>query len=286
MNLAKDEYLLSLLLDGRLPAAEADAVRARLAADPALQQRFQAMERLQALSAGLTPPTAGFDAADVLGRPATAARRNVWWMRAGVAAAAVLLLALSHGSAYLLGAHRGRDATDAPRDVRVTGEDTFTGRADPIANTEALLTRASNLDPDQPYEKLRGKLVGLRRHMRALPPALARWAEDRPPQRARASQLAEALVHLEIAFEEVKDPGFLSIAVASIAKKSLSGEAEMRFVPANAQSFSRIVALTGGRFRVAFVRERDGMPRLISDEGTLEELKQRHDIEFVAGGTK
>lgn len=91
-----DDERLSRLLEGDLPAAEAEALRARLSAEPALAERYAAMQgmvrALGGLAAELPPPgrPRAFGAATPeksVRAPATAAGRARPWVFAAVAAA-------------------------------------------------------------------------------------------------------------------------------------------------------------------------------------------------------
>ncbi len=44
----RDEFLLSQLLDGDLPPVEADALRERMARDPALREAYESLARVNA----------------------------------------------------------------------------------------------------------------------------------------------------------------------------------------------------------------------------------------------
>ena len=258
-----DELELSLHLDGRLPPDRAEALARRLDAEPELRARFERMQRLQELSAGLGFAQAEFTADDVRRR-----RTGRAWWRAAAAVAAVALLALTHGSAFLLGTQRA----PAPEASRT-----------PLDETEDLLARAARIDPAAPPAELRSQLIGLRERIRPLPDQLNAWQAP-TRQRRRAAEYADALIQLELAFEEVSDPAFRAVAVASIARSSLEGELPPRFLPATAQSYARADPLGGGRFRIVVVRPVDGVPRLIVDEGTTAELEQRHEgVRFIHG---
>jgi hypothetical protein len=258
-----DELELSLHLDGRLPPDRAEVLARRLEAEPELRARFETMQRLQALSAGLGFAQAEFTADDVRRR-----RTGRTWWRAAAAVAAVALLALTHGSAFLLGTRRA----PAPEVSRT-----------PLDETEDLLARAARIDPAAPPAELRSQLIGLRERIRPLPDQLNSWQAP-APQRRRAAEYHEALVQLELAFEEVSDPAFRAVAVASIARSSLEGELPARFLPATARSYARADPLGGGRFRIVVVRPVDGVQRLIVDEGTAAELEERHEgVRFIHG---
>jgi hypothetical protein len=259
-----DELELSLHLDGRLPPDRAEVLARRLEAEPELRARFETMQRLQALSAGLGFAQAEFTADDVRRR-----RTGRTWWRAAAAVAAVALLALTHGSAFLLGTRRA----PAPEVSRT-----------PLDETEDLLARAARIDPAAPPAELRSQLIGLRERIRPLPDQLSAWKAPAAPQRRRAAEYADALIQLELAFEEVSDPAFRAVAVASIARSSLEGELPARFLPATAQSYARADPLGGGRFRIVVVRPVDGIPRLLVDEGTPTELEERHEgVRFIHG---
>ena len=104
------------------------------------------LDRLQELSETLPFEAAGFDADDVRVRLGRARRpRAARW---SIAAAAVLALALTHAVAFRLGS-RGSPAADELR-------------PDPLAASERILTRASELDPGAPAHVLNDELGALR----------------------------------------------------------------------------------------------------------------------------
>ncbi len=285
--MSRDDWFLSLLLDGRLPPDEAAALRTRLESEPALAAQLDALRRLQALSETLPMARAEFSGADLRAGPPMAPSRSPRWRRVGIAAAAVALLALSHGAVYWLAQRSGRAAleTSADRtrdgDVSPSGDTQWIAHSrDPIETTEAMLTKASNLDPAAPFAQLQTELVGIRERVGPLRPRLAAWAERRPPMRERARELSHALVSLEVAFEEVSDPGILSIAISSIARNSLRGSVSTRYLPANAQSV-RLIKISAKRYRLELFDQTERKPRMVRDEGTLAELRERHDIQLV-----
>ena len=147
-----------------------------------------------------------------------------------------------------------------------------------MAETERILTRASQLDENLPYDVLATKLGGLRRDiiMAGLP---ARLNE---PDDARAPRMADALVQLELVLDSMKDPGFRVMMVTSIARASLGGKASVRLLPAGTRSYTHVSPLPGDRFRVYVVDATRGV--MVHDEGTLKELRRLHpEIQFVIG---
>ncbi len=251
-----DDIRLSLFLDGRLPAGEEVAFEARLAAEPALRARLDALRRLQARSTGLAPASAAFSADDV--RVRAEFRPRGGWRRLGLAAAAVLALAATHAGVYLAGARRGAEAVEAARAS--------------IEETAALLERAAELDIAAPPNQLEGELNTLRQE---IPTRLVALSRAREPE---AVQYADGLRQIHLALEEQRDPAFLCLEVALIARTSLGGGTEIRFVPATATNYYRLVQTGKSRYRVILVENVNGTPRTIVDEGTPEELEARHGV--------
>jgi len=261
-----DDWLLSLHLDGQLPQQEEARLRARLEAEADLRARLAALERLQMVSEGLAFPSARFQASDLRAAPARPRRR---WRSAAIAAAAVLALALTHGAAYLLGAR----AKPVPAAV-----------VSPLEQAESLVARAARVDAGAPFEKLRTQLIGLRERIEPLSSRLVAWSREQapPPVRSRAARLAGVLDQLELAFDQVKDPGILGMTVATIARSSRAGLPVPRLLPASARNYSFVAPLGKGRFRVTIVDASGNRPKVTSDEGTLEELRRRwRDVRFV-----
>ncbi|MHC4549961.1 MAG: hypothetical protein ACYTEZ_14410 [Planctomycetota bacterium] len=255
-----DDQLLSLYLDGRLAPAEAAALERRLAAEPALSADLAALRRLQELSEGLAAAEAGFTADDVRLR-ALAHQGGRWWRRVAVAAAAVLALAITHGGAFLLGTQRG-------------GE----GKPSPVEATEAFLSRAAQLDVEAPPDRLRHMLDDLRQQTRTQLIALAEPGTAGP----RVARLADAVRQLDLVLDQQEDPGFVGIAVSMIARSSLEGGPQLRFVPATAKSYTRLDPMGAGRFRFTYMQTVGGVPHVVVDEGTVPELEARHrSFEFV-----
>lgn len=101
----QDEFLLSRLLDGDLPADQADALRERIEREPALGRAWQAMRRIHDLLVERRRDTGDFDLrrlhADVVDRlaaePAPARRviRFPLWLRAAVPLAAAAAVAIA-----------------------------------------------------------------------------------------------------------------------------------------------------------------------------------------------
>ena len=244
------EQDLSLYLDGRLSGDAKAAFERRLAADPALRRELDALRRLQELSQDLPMARAAFTADDVRLRSQASGGRR--WARAAAALAAVLLLALTHGVVFHLGTKRGVDVERSR-----------------VHAAEDLLARAAELDPEAPPERLRIQLADLREEIR---PQLIALDNDPAP---RAAQLAETLRRMDFALEQQRDPGISGIAVLLIARSSLEGGAQIRFVPQTG-SYTRVAPIGGNRYRLLYIRTEDGVPRMAVDEGTPEELEGRH----------
>ncbi len=278
----QDDLRLSLHLDGRLALEEAQRLDARLAAEPELKARWDALRRLHELSQKLDPVRGSFTPADVRARSLRtvptgqkmqggAGAAHGRWRPWAAAAAAVFLLALTHAGAYRLGA---RDQTAIEQATT------------PIEDTEEVLRRLAAVDPATPPGRLDTTLAGLREDLRPLPGRLTEFVRDEPGpgERTRAAHLADAIVQIELAFEGMRDVGFQAMTVRTLASGSLKGTLPLRFLPASAQRWARVDPVDKNRFRVVIVRRVDGLPRLATDVGTLAELRVRHeDIQFVTG---
>ncbi len=251
-----DDTSLSLFLDGRLPAGEAAAFEARLAKEPALRARLDAMRRLQARSGGLAAAVAAFSADDV--RVRAAFRPAGAWRRLGVAAAAVLALAATHAGVYHVGARRGAEVERADRAS--------------LEQTAALLERAADLDVAAPPNELEGELDTLRQEIPTRLVALSRAQEP------EAVRYADALRRMDLALEEPRDPAFVCLEVKVIANASLGTGAQLGYVPATATDYMRLVPAGNGRFQLIFVEDVNGTPRMMVDEGTPAELEARRGI--------
>jgi hypothetical protein len=209
-------------------------------------------DKLQELAESLPFARAEFDADDV--RERLGARATPAPYRRVAAAAAVFLLVLTHAAAFWAG---GRDV-DLPA-----------AAADPVVETERILTRASELDPGAPHALLSDELGALRRDIQlAGLPGRLQLADD-----VRAQRFVEALEQFEQAFELVDDPAFRVLMVSGIARASLRGERSVRVLPSTARSFSRVVPVGGAQFRIYVV---DSEGRVLEDEGTPEALRRRH----------
>jgi hypothetical protein len=252
-----DELRLSLHLDGRLPDEERPAFERRLEAEPLLRARLDAMRRLQALSAGLAPVSASFGADDV--RVRAQLRPSGGWRRAGLAAAAVLALAVTHAGVYWAGARRGAEAQRAARAS--------------IEATEALLDRAAEIDIAAPPEELRTEIATLRQE---IPARLVALSRAREPEAAR---LADVLRQIDVTLETPRtpDPAFLCLQVKMIVT-SLDVGAQLRLVPGTATNYTRVLSAGEGRYQVIIVEDVNGTPRTIVYEGTPEELEARPGI--------
>ena len=266
-----DDLLLSLYLDGRTDDAATARVEQRLAAEPALRAELEALRRLDHLSEELPITAAEFDAQDIRARAALPAPRT-WWRPVAAGIAAVLVLAVSHGGAYLVGAHRGAEVAQVDSSV--------------LESAEAFLERVAQIDAGAPYEQLRSELGSVRASVRPQLIALTNEPATEPEQ-SRVAQLTDALFQLEFAFDASTDPGFQGLMVARIARGSLEGRPAMRLIPATADTYTRVAPVGNGRFRVFVVTFSNGVPQVVADEGTAAELKSRHtQFRFIIGGTK
>jgi len=254
-----DDLRLSLYLDGRLPAEERAAFERRLDAEPALRAQLDAMRRLQALSAGLAPASAFFSADDV--RVRAELRPRGGWRRLGLAAAAVLALAATHAAVFWAGTRKG---IEAERAVRAS-----------IEATEALLDRTKDIDVAAPPEQLRTEIASLRRE---IPTRLHVLSRARQPEAAR---LVDALTQMDSALDRPKnpDPAFVCLQLKAIVT-SFGNRAQIRFVPATATNYLQVSPADNGRFRVVFVQDVNGTPRMMVDEGTAEEIEARQGIQL------
>jgi hypothetical protein len=240
------DELLSRYLDGELTPEE----RKQVENDPALQKLL----RLQELS-DLPMTRADFTAEDVLVRAGRSKPRWNW----AAAAAAVLLLAVSHAAAFLWGVERA----EQPVAINAIGE------------TEELLREAAALDAAAPYDQLEERLVDLRSDLEGHLPALA--SADVP----RAGRLAEHVGRFIIAFDQIEDAGFRAAAARQIANEALGVQVGFTMIPATAHSYERVTPLGEGRFRVLVVHGN----RVLRDEGTVAELKQRNEgLTFLITG--
>jgi len=256
----KRDELLSRYLDGALSPEES----ARVEQDADARADLKAFERLQALSE-LPETCASFTAEDVLVRAGHARPRARWSWAA--AAAAVFLLAVTHAAAFLFGAQRAEPPV----------------ASNPLDETERILREMATLDAAAPHDRLQRRLVDLRDELQERVPQLR--SDDLPPaERSRAEQFATIAGQLEIAFEQVDDPGFRALTVRRLAHQALDGEIRFAVIPTNARSYERVTPLDGGRFRILIVR--DG--KLLRDEGTIEEIESRHEgLEIrIEGETK
>ena len=257
-----DDLLLSLYVDARLRDAECAAFERRLAAEPALRARLDAMRRLQALSAGLAPVSAAFSADDV--RVRSEFRPRGGWRRLGLAAAAVLALAATHAGVYYVGARRGAEAQRAERKS--------------LEETAALLERAAEMDIAAPPNQIRTELATLRQEIRTRLVALKSTSEP------RAMQYVDGLQQMDLALEEPRDPAFLCLQVRLIANYSLGGGAHLTFLPSTATDYARVVDAGEGRYQYFFIENVNGTPRTTVDEGTPEELEARRGIRLRTPG--
>lgn len=253
-----DDLRLSLFMDGRLPDRERVTFEARLATDPALRARLDALKGLEALSRGLAPAAAAFSADDV--RVRAEFRPKSGWRRLGVAAAAVLALAATHAAVYVAGARRGAATEQAERAS--------------VEETAAFLERTAALDIAAPANQLEDELRTLRRE---IPTQLVALSRARQPE---AVQYADALrqMQTDLAVGQQRDPGFLCLRVAAIAQSSLDGGTQWRLVPATATNYVRVVPAGVGRYRVILIENVNETPRTVVDEGTPEELEARHGV--------
>jgi len=261
-----DHLLLSLHLDGRLAGADRARLEERLRKEPALRQRLEKLQALQRLSAALPTTQAAFTADQVRARPPVNLRG---WSVRGLAAAAAILL-LTHAAAFWFG--RG----DTPP-TEVAG--TF-------GEGEALLRRAAELGPAIPFDELNGRLIDLRTGIHQAD--LARRLEDLQylhlpdAQRRRLNRLRDTLAHFELAFESVRDPGFLSVVVSSFARGYLEDGSFPRALPAGTRFYASTSRLGNDRYKLVFINLESGAPVIQEDEGTLEELRQKHEgITFI-----
>jgi len=279
---------LSRYLDGELADAERTAFERALSRDPELRARLERQERLQALAASL-PATAGhFDADDVrvrLGsRRAPASRRRI-----AIAAAAVLLLGLSHAGAFLLGA--GRDGPPPAGSTAAQRELQPYSPLDTISEAEGLFERAARLDPArQPSDELRGQMASIQDDFaRArLPDRLAGILrrDDVPrPLYERAGQLLDGWTLVEEAARTYSDPGLRGLLVTRVARDLREGPTRLRALPASTESWVRATSLGDGRVSVRIVEfDAQGRPRVTEETGTIEELRARNvDVRLVSG---
>jgi len=247
------DELISRYLDGEASAEE----RLRVEGDAEAQAVLRKMRRLQAL-AELPETCAQFTAEDVLVRAGRTRPRGFWSSRWNwaAAAAAVFLLAVTHGAAFLYGAR------NAPQPLTASN---------PVDDTERILREMAAIDAAAPHDRLNRQLVDLRGELQDRVPLLQR-ADLPAALQERAETLVTIAAQVEIAFEQVDDVGFRAMAVRSLADQALAGHLRFALVPATANGIERVTKLDDGRFRVFVVR---GGTR-VNDEGTIEELEARH----------
>jgi hypothetical protein len=123
---------------------------------------------------------------------------------------------------------------------------------------------------------LRSELGSLEAKVRALHPELVARAHGDAPsaERARAAELSRALEDFETAFT-AEDPAFAGFAIRAFAL----GRAGL--LPATTDRLARWVPGPAGRGRLVIVWIGDGRSRIVTDEGTPEELEERHAIRFL-----
>jgi hypothetical protein len=143
-----------------------------------------------------------------------------------------------------------------------------------VQAAEELLARAAKLDPEAPPDRLRVQLADLHDEIR---PQLLALDDDPAPEAVR---MAEALRSMDFALDQHRDPGISGITVAFIARSSLEGGPQVRFVPRTG-SYTRLAPIGGNRYRLLFMRFQDGVPRIAVDEGTRTELEERHAYSFA-----
>ena len=146
-----DDSKLSLYLDGRLPEEAARELEARVRKEAPLRRRLDELRALQSLAASLPLAAGRFEADDIremaAGRRASAARRR----RLVASIAAVLVLAVSHGASYWLGANRGAKGVETPT------------AADPLERAEEILEGLARVDPAAPHDRLQAQLIDYRK---------------------------------------------------------------------------------------------------------------------------
>jgi len=213
---------------------------------------------LDQLAESLPEVRASFDVEDLLLRAGASNRTNRRFRNWSAAAAAVLLLAVTHASAFFFGIDRAAKP-------EVT--------ADAISESEAILREIAALDASAPHDRLEKQLVHLRKELEE-PDLMTRLASASP--RPRAALLSNQIGQLLVAYSEVEDPAFRAVTIRSIATQALRGEIEFTLVPASTQNYQRVTALGQGRFRIMIVTSHDGHPTVLRDEGTVLELQQRN----------
>ena len=211
-----------------------------------------ALRRLDELSR-LPATEARFTAEDVLVRAGRTRPRARWSWAA--AAAAVFLLAVTHAAAFLFGQQQAKPPL----------------AVNPVDETERVLREMAALDVAAPHEKLARKLIDLRGELEQRLPYL-RSDEVPAADRPRAETFANIVGQVEVAFEEVDDPGFRALAVRKLAGQALGGRMRFALIPASTESYRRVTPLGDGRYQVIIVH--DGRPRVAS--GTIEEIEARH----------
>lgn len=281
-----DSYQISLYLDGQLEAGPARVLRQRLERDPELSEEMERARRLQDLASGLRFTRGSFGADDVRERlGARAGGRR--YLRRGLAAAAVVALAMTHLAAYRLGADGGAGAGTPPA-TTIQPRRLSEGVFEAIEETERLFQRAARVDARTPYDQLHSELDDLHASLvdSRLPFRLTDRSQPGLPEadRRRATELADGLVQLETAFEQRIDPGFMGLLVARIGREYLEGMPAMRVVPSSASNYLRVAPLGEGRWKVRILVVTGEGARFEELEGTAEELRERNvEIRVMEG---
>lgn len=264
---------LSLYLDGRLPEEEARELEARLRAEAPLRRRLEELRALQNLSASLPLAEGTFQADDVremaAGRRASAAR----WRTLAASIAAVLVLAVSHGAVYLLGANRGANGLEPPT------------ASDAIERAEELLEGLARVNPAAPHERLKAELVSYQKEAdeNRLASTLEEISRDDLPvaDRRRAGRFATALGEVELLFGRVDDPGILAMLLSDRARQALEGRDVVLGVPANADGVLFIMPDGRGRIRVDRIDTTQTPPRrIVRDDLSREDVRRLYQIEL------
>ena len=148
------------------------------------------------------------------------------------------------------------------------------------------MRRAAELGPAMPYDKLNGQLIDLRSgmHWADLPRRLDDLQHQRltDSERRQLNRVGDTMAQLELAFENWRDPGFLSVVVSATARRHLGNGSFPRALPTGARFYASTSRLGNDRYKLVFIDLEGAAPVIQEDEGTLEELRQKHEgITFI-----
>ena len=101
-------------------------------------------------------------------------------------------------------------------------------------------------------------------------------------ERRQLNRMRDSVAQVELAFENMRDPGFLSVVVSATARRYLGNGSFPRALPTGARFYASTSKLGNNRYKLVFINLEGGAPVIQEDEGTLEELRQKHEgITFI-----